>query len=445
MIGDAIKVLTKKRKQIFSGWWMAFAAGIISMWGFGVHLYSFGSYLKPIAVDLGLSRAVMSGAGSLARLEGGLEGALGGWFVDRYGPRAVCLIGVFVGGLGLMLMYFINSLWSYYAVWAIASLGFNLGLSMPLDAAVTNWFVKKRGLALGSMRALIGLCGITVVPLVMWLIGLCGWRITLVIAGLSTWLIALPLAWFLVKPRRPEYYGLLPDGEEHQPGEGQDAQTTIEAGVEYAERAEEIEFTLRQAVRTSAFWIIYVAHALHGMVSPAVSMHQIPYLTDMGIDEVAAAFALGLMVFVSAPGRLIGGIIADRFDKNHLRFPMAGAYLLQCLGLVIFLQTQSMAMVYVYLALYGFGMGASIGINVPLRARYFGRKAFATIGGMMRLLDTPVAVLAPIYVGWTFDVTGNYRSAFVVVTGLLFLSVIVMTLAKPPKPPAEVGDITKFV
>lgn len=439
------EVSVKRKRKIFPGWWTAIASGIISMWGFGVQLYSFGSYLKPIAADLGLSRTAMSGAGSLGRLEGGFEGLFGGWFVDRYGPRIVCLIGVFVGGLGLILMYFINSLWSYYIAWAIASLGFNLGLSLPLDAAVANWFVKKRGLALGVMRALIGLCGVTVVPLVMWLIGLVGWRLTLVIAGSTTWLIGLPLAWFLIKPRRPEYYGLLPDGEEPQSEALQGAQTTIHEGVKYAEGVQEIEFTARQAMRTSTFWIIWVAHALHGMVSPAVSMHQIPYLTDRGVDPVLAATALGLMVFMSTPGRLIGGIIADRFDKNHLRFPMAGAYLLQCLGLVIFLRTQSMAMIYVYLALYGFGMGASIGINVPLRARYFGRKAFATIGGMLRFLDMPVGIIAPIYAGWTYDVTGSYMDAFAVLTGLLFLSVIVMCFAKPPKPPAEVGEITSFV
>jgi sugar phosphate permease len=440
-----IKVPSKRKRKVFPGWWTVIASGIISMWGFGVYLYSFGLFVTPIETDLRLSRAKISGAGSLGRLEGGFEGLFGGWFVDRYGPRVVCLIGVFIGGLGLILMYFINSWWSYYVVWGIASLGFNLGLSLPLDAAVANWFVRRRGLAMAITRSLIGLCSVTVMPLVAWLIGLVDWRLTLVIAGATTWLIGLPLAWFLIKPRRPEYYGLLPDGEQPRSEDVRDVKAAIEAGVKYAEKVEEIEFTARQAMRTSAFWIIYVAHSLHGMVSPAVSMHQIPYLTDRGVDRVLAAFALGLMVFASIPGRLIGGIIADRFDKNQLRFPMAGAYFLQCLGLLIFLQAQSMAMVYLYLALYGLGMGAAIGINVPLRARYFGRKAFATIGGVLRFLDMPAAMIAPIYAGWTYDVTGSYMNAFAVLTGLLFVSVIVMLFAKPPKPPAVVGDIDKFV
>lgn len=344
-----------------------------------------------------------------------------------------------------MLMYFINRAWNYYLVWALASLGFNLGLSLPLDAAVANWFVKKRGLAISIMRALVGLCGVTVVPIVAWLLGIVGWRLTLVIAGLSLWLVGLPLSWFFIKPRRPEYYGLLPDGEQLKTVQNQDAQSAITAGMKYAATMQEVEFTARQAVRTSSFWIIYLAQALHGMVSPVVTMHQVPYLTDRGIDPVVAAAALGLMVFMSTPGRLIGGFIADRVDKNRLRFPLAVAYLFQFLGLLIFLRTQSMALVYVYLAVYGLGVGMAIGVNVPLRGRYFGRKGFATIAGTMNFLNMPVGIIAPVYAGWSYDVTGSYTKVFTLVTILIAVGAVVICFARPPKPPVQEADITEFV
>ncbi len=415
------------------------------MWGFGVHLYSFGVYLKHIEADLGMSRAVISGAGSAARLEGGFEGIAGGWLVDRYGPRLVCMIGMAIGGLGLIFMHFIDSVWSYYAAWIVASFGFNLGLSMPLDAAIANWFVRRRGLANGLMRGLIGLCGVTVVTAVTMVIGHYGWRNAFLFVGFGTWLFTLPLAWFLIRPRRPEYYGLLPDGEERQPGGVQDAMTAIEVGVRYAEKLDEVEFTVRQAMRTSAFWVIWLAHAFHGMVGPAISMHQIPYLTDRGVDPVVAAAALGLMLLVSSPGRLLGGVLSDRVAKAKLPFLIAGGYFLQGLGLLIFLRTQTMAMVYVYLLVYGLATGMTVGVEGPLRGRYFGRKAFATIGGTLRFLDMPIAMIAPVYAGWSYDATGSYMNAFTLITVLIFCSAVIMCFAKPPKPPTEVGEITSFV
>lgn len=387
----------------------------------------------------------MSGAGSLARLQGGIEGPLGGWATDKYGPRIVSFMGLFFGGLGLILMYFINSAWSYYVAWGVSSFGFNIGVILPLDAAMANWFIKKRGLAISIMRGFIGFSGITIVPLLTWFIGLYGWRIALVIAGVMMWVIGLPLAWFFVRPHRPEYYGLLPDGEELESEEAQDTEATIEAGVRYAERMAEVEFTVRQALRTPAFWIIACANSLHGMVMPAVSMHQIPFLTDMGIDPVAAAAALGWMVLMSTPGRLLGGILADRAPVRRLRFILAAAYGLQGLGLVVFLAAQTMTVIYIYLTLYGLGMGMAIGVGSPLRGRYFGRKGFATIGGVQNLFNTPVGMIAPVYAGWTYDATGSYMSAFRIITLLLLLSAVTICFAFPPKPPAEITEITDFI
>ena len=439
------KMLAKRKLKVFPGWWTVIASGIISLWWSGVSVYGFAAYLKPIAADLGLSRAVMSGGGSLGRLEGGIEGPLAGWTTDKYGPRIVSLVGIFFGGLGLMLMYFINSTWSYYVAWGISSFGFNLGIILPLDAAMANWFIRKRGLAISVMRGMIGFSGITIVPLLTWFMGLYGWRITLVVAGLAMWAIGLPLARVFVKPHRPEYYGLLPDGEALDSADAGDAEAVIRAGVRYAERMEEVEFTLRQALRTPAFWIMVFANSLHGMVMPAVSMHQIPFLTDMGVDPVVAAAALGWMVLMSTPGRLLGGVLADRVSVRRLRFILAVAYSLQCLGLFVFLTKQSMTFIYLYLTLYGLGMGMAIGAGTPLRGRYFGRKGFATIGGAQNFLNMPVGIIAPVYAGWTYDTTGSYMSAFRLITILLVLSVITICFAFPPKPPAKVTEITNFI
>lgn len=271
-----------------------------------------------------------------------------------------------------------------------------------------------------------------------------GWRMTCVIGGLGTWFIGLPLIYFLVKPHRPEYYGLLPDGATAEQATA-DTSQMIEKGVRYAAGAEEVEFTLRQTLRTPTYWLIIISGAFQGLATPAFNVHAIPFLTDRGIAPTAAAGILSIMVAASLPVRLIGGVLADRVQKQHLRFLQAGSYLIQAIGFACFLLHQTMAMVYVWFILYGIGNGAGYGINSPIRARYFGRKAFGSIGGLSSLFMLPVGVAGPIYLGWVYDTTGSYINGFVLVTLLVTLATVIVSFALPPKPPATVTDIRKIL
>jgi len=441
-------VLVKKTRfpKVFIGWWMVLSGGLISAWGAGYHAYGFSALFKPIASELGLNRAVTSVAASIGRFEGGFEAPITGWITDRYGPRVVILVGILLFGLGLILMNFITSTWTYYLIWGvIVGTGFNIAGTLTTDLAITNWFVKKRGLALGIKWTISGLGGSVVLPFVVArLIVKQGWRIACIVGGLVMLLVGFPLAWFFLKPRRPEYYGLLPDGAilEEEAASGDQ---TIDRGVKYAAEAEEVEFTFRQAMRTPAYWLLIMTQSIHSLAMPVVNIHGIPFLTDIGIEPLRAAGMLAIMILAGIPPRFIGGFFADRVKKHHLRFLIGGAYFFQTIGFVAILQNQNIPMIYTWLILYGIGYGAAFTLNAAMRARYFGRKAFGSIAGLSRLLLLPVGIAAPVYIGWVFDTTGSYISAFSLVTALLAFSAVTMSLISPPKPPAEVTDIRKIV
>jgi len=439
--------LIKRRRfpKIFFGWWTVLGGGLLTMWGYGYYSYGFSALFKPIASELGLSRAVMSVAASIGRLEGGFEAPLTGWITDKYGPSWPVLFGIFLLGLGLILMNFVDSLWAFYVVWGvILGTGLNVALHIPIDAAVANWFVKKRGLALGIRQVFTGLSGVLVLPLVAWLIATQGWRMTCLIGGLVMGLVGLPLSWFCFKQHRPEYYGLLPDGatEEEQAA---DANQMIGRGVEYTIEVEEVEFTLRQAMKTPTYWLLLVAHTGHLLLFPTISIHLIPFLTDTGIDPLMAAGMMGIMLLAGIPGRLVFALFADRLRKHHLRFLLGGAYFLQAVGVAVFLLNQSIAMIYVWFILYGIGMGAAWALSSPVRARYFGRKAFGSITGFSSVFMTPMGIVAPVYAGWVYDSTGSYITVFALFAALLAFATTLTFFALPPKSPAEVGDIHKFI
>ncbi|MFH1381940.1 MAG: MFS transporter [Chloroflexota bacterium] len=434
-----------RRTKIFFGWWTVLTGGILGLWVAGYHAYGFSALFKPIASELGFSRAVASVPSSIGRLEGGIEGPVAGWITDKFGPKWVVLSGVVLFSLGLILMNYINSIWAFYLVWGvIVGTGHNIATTVPIDTAISNWFVKKRGVALSIRWVLSGLSGVLVLPLIAWLISTVGWRMTCVIGGMVMAVVGLPLTWFFLKQHRPEYYGMLPDGATAADGAAETPQM-IDRGVKYAAEVREVEFTLRQAMRTRTYWLMILVWSIYGLVMQGINVHSIPFLTDFGIEPVRAASVVAVMILASLPSRFIAGFFIDRVRTEHLPFLVTGAYALQAAGILIFLLYQTTAAIYLWFVLYGFGMGAGIALSSPMRARYFGRKAFGSIHGSSQMFATPAGVIAPIYVGWVYDTTGSYMSVFVLFAVALGIASVLIIFARPPRPPAQVTDIRRIV
>ena len=192
----------------------------------------------------------------------------------------------------------------------------------------------------------------------------------------------------------------------------------IDRGVEYATGLEEIEFTLRQAMRTRSYWMFVIAWVCASVVLGGINIHVFNFLTDMGVGSAVAGGMLAMMVFFTVPGRFFGGFVADHVRKDRQNYLVAGAFLLQAVGITVYLLHQTVAMSYVFLALYGLGSGAPTPLRLTLVGRYFGRKAFASIQGSTMLFAAPAGLLAPVYAGWIYDTTGKYIIAFGTFAGL---------------------------
>jgi len=439
-------ILGIRLPHIYLGWWTVIAGGLLALWGYGYNAYGISALFKPISEEFGFNRAATSVASSIGRFEGGIEGPITGWITDRFGARYVILTGVFLMSLALLLMRFVNSLWSFYLIWgAMLGTGANIALSLPIDTTISNWFVKKRGIAMSIKWVFSGLSGVLVMPLIAWLIMVKDWRFACTFGGVVMGVAGLPIAWFLFKPRRPEYYGLLPDGAIEADLKEASQEKVIQRGVQYASEVKEVEFTLRQALKTLPFWMLVAVQAVNGLVGPVMSIHCIPFLTDMGIDPIKAAAMMSVWITASLPTRFIGGFIADRLRINHLRFLTASAYFVQAIGVAVFLRYQSIAIIYVWFILYGFGQGLVTSVNPLIRGRYFGRKAFGSIAGISSMIMAPIGVAGPIYAGWIYDSTGSYINAFLQFAIMLGVATVLALFVLPPRPPAEVGDVRKIV
>jgi len=431
--------------RLFIGWWTVLATGIIGFFGYGFVNHGFSALFKPIASELGLSRAVASTAASVQHVGRAIFAPTGGLASDKYGPRLIILIGIFCLALGLIMMYFIGSFWAFLVVWGLViGAGFTLGCTIITDKAIVNWFVKRSGTAINTKFIIFSLSGLLLLPRIAWLIETQGWRMTCIISGVIIALVCFPLAWFFIKPHPPEYYGLLPDGAATK-GEANEGKQIVDKGINYADNAKAMNFTLRQTMKTPSFWLIIVAGYITGIVMPVMNVHCIPFLTDMGIDPIRAATMMGFMVTVGIPTRLVTGPIVDRIKTNHLRFIMVTGHFLQAIGVATFLVNNSIATIYVWFLLYGIGSAASFGVELPMLARYFGRKAYGSILGLWLAMNTPIGLVAPIYVGWVYDTTGSYMSIFGLLAILTAVSGVVACFILPPKPPIQATDIHTFM
>jgi len=410
-------------KNVFYGWWIVSAGFIINAFGIGTYFYGFSTFFNPMIAEFGWSRTLMSGVYSLSRLEGGIEGPLAGWLIDRFGARKMVFIGILIAGTGFILLSFVNSPLSLYVIFGITAMGVNVGYTQATSAAVAKWFIRKRARAIAFIVTGNGVGGAIFVPLIAWLIVQFGWRWAAVAIGVMHLTTALPMG--LIVRSTPEEMGLAPDGEsKNRLGTGG---TEIPADVPFIDdgsSSEEVNLTVREAIKSRAFWTYIAAMIMRSFILSAIVIHQIPHLTDIGIPYQKASSVLGLMVLMSIPGRFIFGWLGDRFNKKIILFLLC---LLQGLGIFIFIHAKTFLLLYIFVVIYGLGYGGVIPLIYALRADLFGRKNYATIQGITSTLTMGGTVIAPVVAGYFFDVTQSYTMVFysfvvmIVLSGIFFL------------------------
>lgn len=414
------------RKKIFYGWWVVLATNIICMLGFGTWLYSFGVFFKPMMTEFGWSRALTSGAASLRSTQGGVAGPLVGWAVDKYGARIIILFGGIVSGFGFAMMYFVNSILGFYLFYGIIlSIGMSATLYVPAFTVIAQWFSKKLSLALALLAVGAGVGGLVCAPTVAALIARFGWRVTFLIVGITIWVVVIPLS-FVVK-NSPGEMGLAPDGD---PLDKNDSENTPsgKSGEKSYGFPQPFDYTLKQAMHTSSFWILAVCFFCMSFTHSTVFVHTIPFLTDVGFSTATAALSIGLLTVVSIAGRLSFGYLGDHIDKRYL---LMGAYFLMAIGVTILMHAREMKTVYLFIAFFGVGFGAHIPLMPAIRAQYFGRKDLGKIQGSMSPIIMIAGTTGPVLAGYLFDTTGSYNSAFILMALLCVFAGVLVFFARP--------------
>jgi Sugar phosphate permease len=366
-------------------------------------------------------------------MEQGFLDPIVGFLVDRLGSRKLMLFGWGVMGLGFLLMSRINSLWAFYGSFALISAGFAFGSFVVLNAAAANWFTRKRSRAMTIIAAGFGPSG-ALVPLVALLVGQLGWRKGLVIIAIGLWIIGFPLC--LVMRHKPSQYGLLPDGDTAADIRSVDDIRRQES------RSAAVDFTVKTALKTRAFWLITLALFFQHIPMSAVQLHIVPYLESVNIPTTTAATVVMGMTLCSLIGRVGFGFLGDFKTKRYL---MAIAISLQVIGLLAFayVAIDKAWLIILFLLLYGPGFGGAIPLRPAMLADYFGTRNFGTIFGCLAFLSMLGGMASPVIAGWVFDTTGSYASIWRLFALLIIPAIPLILIAKPPRAKQEPQEGTQ--
>ena len=416
--------------HVFYGWWIVASGVVLAALQSTFYVYGFGVFYMPLLKELNTNRAALGGVIGLSRIQGGLLAPAAGWLIDRYGPRRLLAFGILAMGACFFAFSRITTLWMLYAVFFALAAAASIGGGQPITVAVANWFIRRRGLAMGILMSGFGLGG-TFLWALAWLIETFGWRTTAVIGGLLFWIIGLPLAKLI--HHRPEQRGLLPDGAQpYTKGVATQTNSPHEA-TPLDQGPLEPELTPREALRTRSFWMLAIAYGVWATVVAVSSVYQIPFLNEeLNIPLVTAAFVVSCYSLVSIPGRIVFGWLGDVTDIRNL---LVGVFFLQALGLLALSLMPNLSWTPLYILILAPAYGGSIPLRMSIVGYFYGRRNYGTINGLLQFVDLPGTVGGPIFVGWVFDSFGSYRPGFQVIALLMAIGAFTLILARRPQTP----------
>ena len=364
-------------RKIFYGWYIVAAGIVINMLMGGLIMHAFHFYVAELKAEFLWPATIFGLAFMITRIESGVLGPVQGWLIDRFGPQTMMRIGIVSTTIGLLAF---SQLWSqgtFIAFYFIVAIGASVGGFMTVSVSVVTWFERKRSRALGYMSTGFAFGGFLATP-VGYMIQEIGWRNAALLSAIVLFAVGQLLATLFV--RRPEDRGLVKDGGEAvnggtAPGGGSGPELP---GNLHRHR----DFTVREALRTRAFWGLALAHGAPLLVVSGVFVHFTLLVTEVdGLTLTHAGIAYTAMNFASLVGQLGMGYLGDRFSKRLLLMP---AMIGHCAAAIMLAFAASFEIILIAAIINGLAWGSRAPLITALRADYFGASQLRPDHGLVR-------------------------------------------------------------
>jgi MFS family permease len=358
------------------------------------------AYMVDPAGEFGWSRSVVGLALSLQWIFSGVFGPPAGWLGDRYGLRRTMAVGALLFLATSVLIGLVTAPWQFILYFGILMSAALAIFQVPLVSAVTLWFYRHLGVAMGLLQSAQGLANVLFAPLMVVLLTHLGWRWAFWGPGIVGGLLLLLLIRFF--RNEPAEIGLRPLGA--------DPKAPIQP-VQSGPRARvRTTVFLQQARRTFAFWNLIGIH-YWGCAGHAII---VVYLADIvraqGLSLATGALVVSTMFGVSSFTRFAVPILADRAGSKSA---MALCFFLQGLPIALLFWAHEAWHFYLFAVLFGIGFGGEMSAFPIINRQYYGSAPTGTVYGW-QMLGAGIGMASGAFLGGVLrDLMGDYTLALV--------------------------------
>ena len=420
-------IIEPKRLPFFYGWVIIGISFVTLALGYGTRA-SFSVFLVAIQDAYGWKRGAISAGFTLHMIVAVIGLPFVGAMVDRYGPRVILCTGVVIMAIGMWQLGGLDRIWHFYIFYGLVMAFGRIMIAMtPHTAIISNWFVKKRGTAMGLAAAGISFGSILMVPLVQFGISHFGWRYGCAMMACLIFLVLFPLN-AVFQRLRPSDCGLLPDGEKYESSDSE----PIPESKPGAEASDGGSWTVGRAIRTPRFWLLYFAFFFGSMIV-MIDMHQIAFYQDVGFARSMAVTIFAAVGLVQSTGVFCGGALSDKVGREPA---ITLGICLQIIGILILIHISDASIgirLLLFIFCYGFGNGFRTSIMPTITADLFPGRHVASVYGVLTSAMTCGTAFGPLFAGYIHDVTGTYAIPFRIVIGALVMACVFVWLVAPRK------------
>jgi MFS family permease len=428
------------RLPVFYGWVVVAVAFITIAIGVNART-AFSLLYPPILEEFGWSRGVTAATFSVGFLASAILSPFIGMAMDRFGPRLVFPFGGVVVAVGFMAATLTTQPWHLFATLGLMVVGGSVLFSyVGHSAFLPNWFVRRRGLAIGIAFSGVGVLSLGALPWVQIIIDDTGWRTACWMLAMVVLVVVLPLN-LLFQRRRPEDLGGRADGDADVP-KGTPVMTADNV-VDPAWVA--VDWTLGRALKTTRFWWLGLGFFASFTAYYTILVHQTRFLIDIGFSGDTAAFALGLVSTFGVVSLIATGALSDRWGRE-IAWTLTMLGYVACYSVSLLLVSQPswvlVAAMVITQGLLGQGMATCF---AAMPAELFQGRYYGKIFGALSLFGMSGGAVGPWLAGVLYDHYGSYEIAFIGCIVAALIGILGAWMAAPRKVRKVAGQINRSV
>jgi len=404
----------------FFGWRMVAIAIAIDFFAVGFAFQTYPVIQLHLEEELNLSRFVTTLTIPIFMMCSAIFFPIVGRFLDQYSVKKIIVWGAFIYSLSLMTLYLTINYLTFIIIYGLPiALGATLMGNLATSKLVSSWFEKQAGRALGFAAVGVSFAGFIFPNLTQYFLMdvlLLEWREVYLVFGLFLLVIITPLIFLLVIDKPSDV--------------GQEIDGGIQAEGSKEDENSGIEWEIKDLLRNRNFWILTAVFALQFSSMMAILAHLTFYASERGWAD-QAAFIFGMYAIPAMLSKLVFGWLVEK--KLDPRMAVSISLGLQAIGLILITTTQSPTQLALVIALFGFGGGAGLPMSNIMFRNTFTPKSFGTSRGLsqpfiflFQAIGTPVVALI-------FQHYGNYDRAFLMLTVMVILAMLIIWLMKKPQ------------